>query len=147
MSVLATEYPGPMAILREAAGRPTARAPRQASRTTTPVPVGPHTVVADPVRRVGLRLTRRGRGVVIALAVVVGTVVTLASQQAVAGQGGGAIAVDTRTVVVGETLWQIAGEYSEPGQDVREVVDELMDLNSLATSDLRAGQELLVPAP
>jgi Tfp pilus assembly protein FimV len=94
-----------------------------------------------------LRLTRRGRVVVAILAMVGATYVTFASQQAVAGSGADAVPVATRTVVAGETLWEIAGEYAEPGQDVREVVDHLMDLNALEGGSLRAGQELLVPAP
>ena len=123
MSVLATAYPDPMAILRATGS----------SGRTTSAP--------------GMRLTGRGRVVVTTLAVVAATFLTFASQQAVAGQGGGAVHVDTRTVVAGETLWEIAGEYSHPGQDIRDVVDELAELNGLRTSDLRAGQELLVPAP
>jgi nucleoid-associated protein YgaU len=94
-----------------------------------------------------LRLTRRGRAVVAILAMLGATYVTFASQQAVAGSGADAVPVATRTVVAGETLWEIAGEYAEPGQDVREVVDELMDLNGLTGGRLRAGQELLGPAP
>lgn len=123
MSVLATDYPDPMAILRAASS----------SGRTTSAP--------------GMRLTRRGRAVVTTLAVVAATFLTFASQQAFAGQGGGAVHVDTRTVVAGETLWEIAREYSRPGQDIRDVVDELAELNGLRTSALRAGQELLVPAP
>ncbi len=95
---------------------------------------------------VGLRLTRRGRVVVALAACVLAGAVGLASQEAIAGEGGGAVPVETRTVVAGETLWEIAGQYSEPGQDVREVVDRIMDLNGLSGGGLLAGQELLVPS-
>lgn len=125
MSALVTDYPRPMTILRDGY--------RDGDGDDTGVGVG-------------LRLTRRGRVVVTVLAMM-GAVATFASQQAFAGEGGGAVQVETRTVVAGETLWQIAGEYSEPGQDVREVVDEVMDLNELRSSELRAGQELLIPTP
>jgi len=136
MSVLVTDYyPRPMATARRATDR---RVPAQPSRA-------PRT--AEAARHPGLRLTRRGRAVVSLLAVLAGAAVTFASQQAVAGEGGGAVPVNTRTVVAGETLWQIAGEYARPGQDVRDVVDELMELNGFHTGELRAGQEVLVPAP
>ena len=94
---------------------------------------------------VGLRLTRRGRVVVTIVAGVLAGAVVLVSQDANAGEGGGAVPVETRTVVTGETLWEIAGEYAAPGEDVREVVDQIMDLNGLTGSGLLAGQELLVP--
>ena len=95
----------------------------------------------------GLRLTRRGRLVVAGLASVVGLFGTFASERAVAGQGAAAIPVTTRTVTVGETLWDVARSYTGPGEDIRDVVDDLIDLNGLAGGGLRAGQELLVPAP
>jgi len=95
----------------------------------------------------GLRLTRRGRLVVAVLATLVALFGVLASQRAVAGEPGSAVAVTPRTVVAGETLWDIASSQAAPGQDVREVIDALVELNSLSGSDLQAGQELLVPAP
>ena len=94
----------------------------------------------------GLRLTRRGRLVVAVLATLVALFGVLASQRAVAGEPGSAVAVTPRTVVAGETLWDIASSQAAPGQDVREVIDALVELNSLSGSDLQAGQELLVPA-
>ena len=149
MSVLATDYPGPMAILRDAGVETAARS--GASHGATPGRSHPRTEAARSSGHAagapGLRLTGRGRVVVTILAVVAATFLTFASQQAFAGEGGGAVHVDTRTVVAGETLWEIAREYAHPGQDIRDVVDELAELNGLQTSGLRAGQELLVPAP
>jgi len=95
----------------------------------------------------GLRLTRRGRFVVAVIATLVALFGVFASQRAVAGEPGSAVAVTPRTVVAGETLWDIASSQAAPGQDVREVIDALVELNSLSGSDLQAGQELLVPAP
>ena len=95
----------------------------------------------------GLRLTGRGRFVVAVIAILVALFGVFAAQRAVAGEPGSAVAVTPRTVVAGETLWDIASSQAAPGQDVREVIDALVELNSLSGSDLRAGQELLVPAP
>jgi Tfp pilus assembly protein FimV len=98
-------------------------------------------------RPVGMRLTRRGRVAVATLASVVGLCGTFASERAVAGQAPAAIPVETRTVTAGETLWDVARSYAEPGEDIRDVVDHLIELNGLAGGGVRAGQELLVPAP
>ena len=76
----------------------------------------------------GLRLTRRGRLVVAVLATLVALFGVLASQRAVAGEPGSAVAVTPRTVVAGETLWDIASSQAAPGQDVREVIDALVEL-------------------
>jgi LysM repeat protein len=137
MTAMTTELFGPSRPSR----RPAAVTP---SRTTPPrvVDAG-RPGVTEP----GLRLTLRGRVVVAVLALVAALAWTLASQQAVAGQAGEAIPVSSVTVAAGETLWDIARTYTEPGQDVREVVDRLVDLNGLAGGSLQAGQELLVPAP
>jgi hypothetical protein len=50
------------------------------------------------------------------------------------------------TVVVGpgETLWSLAGQIAVDG-DKRSLVDEIMAINSLATPDVQAGQELRIP--
>jgi len=54
--------------------------------------------------------------------------------------------VVTHTVAEGETLWAIASGLAAPGEDVRDVVAELVDLNGLAGAQLRAGQQILLPA-
>ena len=92
-----------------------------------------------------LRLTRRGRVVVWALALAVAGGVGLSAQSATADAPGAALPVETRVVVPGETLWQIAGEVAAPGADLRDVVAELVDLNGLGDAGLQAGQEILVP--
>ncbi|WP_199423764.1 LysM peptidoglycan-binding domain-containing protein [Actinotalea solisilvae] len=92
-----------------------------------------------------LRLTRRGRLVVWALAVAVATGVGLSAQSATADAPGAALPVETRVIAPGETLWQIAGEVAAPGADLRDVVAELVELNGLGDAGLQAGQEILVP--
>ena len=55
----------------------------------------------------------------------------------------------TRTVVVvkhGETLWDIAQSVN-PGGDVRDTVVRIMEMNSLTSTAVDAGQRLEVPKP
>jgi hypothetical protein len=92
-----------------------------------------------------LRLTLRGRVVVAVLAVLVVAVSFLSGTRAAARTAPSAIPVAAVTVVSGQTLWQIASTITEPGQDVRDVIDEIMAINGLGSADLRAGQQLLVP--
>ncbi len=91
-----------------------------------------------------LRLTRRGRAVVFALAllVVLGAFLLLSS---------GSVATDepeaTTVVMVGtgDTLWDIAAEHADDGE-VIEMMAHIKDLNDLDSGSLQAGQKLRVPA-
>ena len=49
-------------------------------------------------------------------------------------------------VTSGQTLWGIAEGLTEPGEDVRVTVRDLMELNGLTDSALRVGQVIEVPA-
>ncbi len=93
-----------------------------------------------------LRLTRRGRVVVLLafLALVMGAVLALGGYSAASDTSGPA--APTRTVVVedGDTLWGIAAQLAE-GVDVRETVHELEELNALPGPELVEGQRLAVP--
>jgi len=103
-------------------------------------------VAGDPP----LRLTRRGRAVARALAALALLVVVaggvLVDRPALAGQDAEAGPVAERVVLPGETLWAIAGEVA-PDVDRRETVAQIMELNDLASAEVRAGQRLAVPAP
>ncbi len=92
-----------------------------------------------------LHLTRRGRVVValLGLAVVLGGLV---GGRAVAEAPERATEVTTHAVQSGETLWAIAASVAGPGEDVRDVVLGLQELNGLADASLQAGQVLLLPA-
>lgn len=93
-----------------------------------------------------VRLTRRGRLVLLGLFAVVAFVVTtmLGGESAATGESGAP--VQTRTVMVGQgdTLWEIAAEVAEPGE-VREMIHHIQELNALSDVSLRQGQELAVP--
>lgn len=99
-----------------------------------------------PRATTGMRLTRRGRVVVTALAVCLALAAGSVAQHASARTPGEAVPVAVYTVAGGETLWHIASGLTEPGEDVRETVALLMQLNGLASGALDAGQQLLVPA-
>ena len=62
-------------------------------------------------------------------------------QSAVAGAGERVIIVSS-----GDTLWDIASDIRETGQDVRRVVYDLKSRNNLTSSVLQAGQSLIIPA-
>jgi Tfp pilus assembly protein FimV len=53
--------------------------------------------------------------------------------------------LDTYTVGSGDTLWQIAANLTPQGRDVRETMTEIEDVNALTTSQLQAGQQILLP--
>lgn len=95
----------------------------------------------------GVRLTRRGRLVVLmaalcfvlVLGIVLGGVSTASDE---AGQ-----ARPTEVVVVddGDTLWGIAAEVAEDGE-VRSVMKDIERLNALESPALMVGQKILVPS-
>lgn len=93
-----------------------------------------------------VRLTRRGRLVLLTALVVVvfAALAVVGGQSAATGESGDP--VETRTVEVGagDTLWAIASSVSEPGQ-VREVVHQIEELNALSGAHLVVGQEIAVP--
>lgn len=45
----------------------------------------------------------------------------------------------------GDTLWDIASRYRKPGEDVRDVVDRIREVNELGAGHIQPGQGLLVP--
>jgi len=97
-----------------------------------------------------LRLSRRGRAVLvllwIAAAAVVLTVAINRVQTLTSSTPVPASAPAQVTVAPGETLWSIA-ERVAPASDPRDVVAEIRRLNGMGTGELRAGQVLLLRAP
>ena len=99
---------------------------------------------------VALRLTRRGRVVVAAVAALLVTVVSLlAAGAALATNHGlppGAARQNLVRVVVrpGQSLWSVA-ESADPDQDTRAVIHQIVDLNALSGDVVFVGQQLWVP--
>ena len=93
-----------------------------------------------------VRLTRRGRLVVVtlALAVLLGLGLFLGAGSVASERPG--TPEPTRVVMVGEgdTLWGIAAGAAEDG-DVRAMVDRIERLNALDTAMVSAGQRLRIP--
>lgn len=107
------------------------------------------TATTAPVHPVGeLRLTRRGRLVVFVAALLIALALGLvaAAHSAATHRPGPEVATETVTVAPGATLWGIAGDVAEEGEDVREVMLDIERLNALDTPVLEAGQRLRVPA-
>ena len=101
---------------------------------------------ARPRPQGSVRLTRRGRVVVVVLALLA----ILAVGLVVAS---GSVATDepgtpepTRVVMVGsgDTLWDIAAGLADDG-DVRAMIDRIEELNALDSGMVVAGQKLVVP--
>ena len=99
---------------------------------------------------VALRLTRRGRVVVAAVAALLVTVVSLlaagAAQATNHGLPPGAARQSLVRVVVrpGQSLWSVA-ESADPDQDTRAVIHQIVDLNALSGDVVFVGQQLWVP--
>jgi LysM repeat protein len=93
-----------------------------------------------------VRLTRRGRIVIVAL------LATLLLTAFLAGRSGvSSASTDTArssytqtTVQPGETLWAVAKRVA-PKHDPRALVDEIRALNHLHSATLQVGQQLLLP--
>jgi LysM domain len=129
-----------------AAGRPLA------------VPVLTPSAVLPPrprsgVERQPVRLTRRGRALLVLIGVAVIAVAALLVSLAGAGgaqaanhgqPGGGYQGMHEIVVRPGQTLWSIASA-AEPGADPRLVVQQIMSANAMTGTDIAVGQLLWVP--
>ncbi len=95
-------------------------------------------------RRNGVRLTRRGRLVLLALLLILtGTlgVLAAASTGEAAGPAGPA---PTVVVQPGDTLWSIAARNA-PGPDPFGTIERIRQLNNLDGYTVHAGQRLILP--
>lgn len=128
-------------------GSMTGSAPSPVTRTR-PVALQARSARSAPGARPAgkVRLTRRGRLVVLALAllVVLGVGVWLASGSVATGERGTPEPTRVITVSSGQTLWDIAAGLAGDG-DVRGMVDHIEHLNALESGMLVAGQRLVVP--
>lgn len=104
------------------------------------VPTGD--AVPEPVQP-RLRLTRRGR-LVLLVAAVVGAVVALVLAIAVATGSAASAADHAVTVQPGQTLSEIALREM-PGLAMREAVARIQIANDLPSSHVSAGQSLVIP--
>lgn len=116
--------------------------------TTNSAPIG-------TVSTAALRLTRRGRLLLLGLPVLLATAVLLAGllltitsllnqAQAATGEQTGVSAVEV-SVNPGDTLWSLAQDASTD-DDVREVMAAITEINNLESSQLQPGEVLHIPA-
>lgn len=97
-----------------------------------------------------LRLTRRGRLVLVAFPAFVVSVLLLAGlagflSPARAGDSAPAVTSSIQvTVQQGQSLWSVAEQYA-PDRDPRVVIGEIVELNGLDSARVLPGQQLLVP--
>jgi hypothetical protein len=99
-----------------------------------------------PQPRPTLRITRRGRLVLtLAFVAVLAALGIAGGSQALAGSAAQPVPVHAVTVLPGDTLWSIAEPVTPPGEDVRDVIAEIAELNGLESSAVYAGQRLTVP--
>jgi hypothetical protein len=112
-----------------------------------------YAVVATGMRRVGqpapLRLTRRGRVVVLTFFVLLASLAsavlwTTASRADEPAAGPAAGPPPTVVVQPDDTLWSIA-ERTSPGRNPRAVIAEIYRLNAMHDSSVYAGDALVVP--
>ena len=108
-------------------------------------------IPARPQTRSRLRLTARGRAVLLALASVplaLGIAFAAISGGSALASGEGASVTatfETVTVLPGDTLWSIASTVA-PTADPRDVIGEISRLNMLRGGELQIGQELAIPS-
>ena len=99
-----------------------------------------------PKTRPQLRLTRRGR-VLLVLAFLLAAMVAMVVSGGFASAGreaGTPEPVRMVQVQPGDTLYGIAGELARPGH-VRDMVHRIQQLNSMSGSSLQVGDSLAVP--
>jgi hypothetical protein len=101
--------------------------------------------IADRLGLAGLRLTRRGRVVLVLLAMLLVAPMVTWGATAVASSPSAPTEVRVHAVQPGETLWGFAEEVARPGEDVRHAVARLQELNEMSTGAVRVGELLLLP--
>ncbi len=110
---------------------------------------GDQQVVAVRPARARLRLTARGRAVLLVLAAAPVAAWLLMAQLnggAASGTHDAGAAVPVVAVHAGESLWSIA-EQVAPNADPRDVIDAIVAYNHLPSVDVYAGEQLGIPAP
>lgn len=95
-----------------------------------------------------VRLNRRGRLartlVVLSLAIVAASVAGGHAGAQTSPAPRAAAEFITVTVAPGETLWALASTLAD-GRDTRDLVADIVEINSLGSADLQAGQKVRIP--
>jgi hypothetical protein len=116
-------------------------------------PARPQPAPRPAARTAPIRLTRRGRFVVCGLVIAAVTVAVLVVSLMASGgaqatnhgkAGAGYQGMHQVVVQPGQTLWSIASA-AEPSADPRDVVQQIMTVNALTSTNVPVGEELWVP--
>ncbi|WDF34423.1 LysM peptidoglycan-binding domain-containing protein [Arthrobacter agilis] len=98
-----------------------------------------------------LTLTRRGRLLFVGIPVALGVAALILLGAFLTSQAQAGVEIPSTSsvlevnVVAGETLWDLAVRYA-PERDPRDVIAEMVELNSLRTSVVQAGQSIAIPS-
>jgi Tfp pilus assembly protein FimV len=105
-----------------------------------------HHPIAHARQASTMRLTRRGRLVVLLLALGAVLIVGFALASGSVATEDAGTPEPTRVVMVGagDTLWDIAADAAPDG-DTRAMMDEISRRNALDSSMVTVGQQLIVP--
>ncbi|WP_222853891.1 LysM peptidoglycan-binding domain-containing protein [Fodinicola acaciae] len=103
------------------------------------------TVVPMRQRRSTLRLTRRGRIVLVVLLVLAAAGIAFWSARAMAAPERPAQSVVSVVVQPGQSLWSIAEAY-DPSRNPRDVIRDIQRLNDLDGTTLLPGHRLVMPS-
>ena len=97
----------------------------------------------------GIKLNRRGRLartlVVLSLAIVAASVAGGQAGASTASKTSATQSFITVTVAPGETIWSLATRMTASGGDTRGLVSEILEVNSLKSVDVEAGQKIRIP--
>ena len=123
------------------------------SRPMQSHPTQPHRGSGQAGKPPRLRLTRRGRIVLIGLPLVLLAALLLSlagllnSPAKAADTANGFSVTETVTVTVqpGESLWAIAVN-TDPNRDARDTIADIVQLNNLENGKVMPGQQLFVPS-
>ncbi|MFP5313136.1 MAG: LysM peptidoglycan-binding domain-containing protein [Actinomycetes bacterium] len=113
---------------------------------------GGKAVLPRPAVAAPLRLTRRGRIVLIGIPLILLAALLLSlsglfNSPAKASDSTGHLSLTptvTVTVQSGQSLWAIAGTVA-PDRDARDVIADIVQLNNLTAGTVAPGQQLFVP--
>lgn len=153
-SPAATPAPEPAAAAGRTATHPAATHPAatRPAATRPATPAAARSAVQGPAVT-PVRLTRRGRLVVTGMAVLLvaaGSVALAGAAQAIGHSGAQArpgtagSAITKVEVRPGQSLWTLAEAY-DPNADTRQVIQEILQLNSMSTDQVQPGQVLWMP--